>query len=130
MRTASPVAATALAALYTKDRSLMERSFNHLTGGALQDLDRRLLQEFNKLKTSDADLVSSEDDWSLVLAKACIRRIAHRCLGKYAQLYTSEMEDALKFHTLPSNLQQLATNMAAILNHHHHQLLGMRHWSS
>ena len=98
-------AASALAAMYLKDKVLVEDSFNHLTAGALQTLDDKLYQEYNCRHITDD---GSRDDCHLILAKACIRRIAHRCLDKYARLQSSKevVEDALQFYTLPMELQE------------------------
>ena len=128
---ASPAAATALATLYAKEKLLMERSFNHLTGGALQALDQQLLQELNKVQLI-ADACSAtkererkqqkEEECHLILAYSCIRYIAHWCLGKYAQLLSSQhvVKDALNFiHCrliCKSNLRQ--TIMTPILFNH------------
>jgi DNA-directed RNA polymerase subunit N (RpoN/RPB10) len=110
MKTSSgSAAASAFAALYLKEKVLVESSFNHLTAGALHTLDESLFREYNRIRTIDD---GGRDDCHLILAKACIRRIAHRCLDKYARLQSSQelVEDALQFYTLPVELQkQLAS---------------------
>lgn len=116
MKTSSrSAAASALAAVYLKDKALVESSFNHLTAGTLQTLDDTLFREYNnRMHTTDD---GSRDDCHLMLATACIRRIAHRCLDKYARLQSSRevVEDALQFYTLPMELQeQLASKYGTL----------------
>jgi len=53
MKTTSPAAAMALAALCAKNKLLVEKSFRHLTPPALQALDQQLLLEFQTLGASD-----------------------------------------------------------------------------
>ena len=106
MKTSSgSAAASALAALYLKEKLFVEDSFNHMTTNALQSLDDKLFQEYKCLYTADD---RSRDDCHVVLAKACIRRIAHRCLSKYDRLHSREVvENALQYYTLPPELQEL-----------------------
>ena len=125
MLMASPTAATALASLYARDKLLVEQSFSHLTNNSLQTLDRHMRTEFDDVLV-DADGGSSikgklkaqqiQSECHLAVAQACIRRIAYRCLDKYARLLSSPdiMEDALKHYTLPIELQnELATKYSS-----------------
>ncbi|KAL3772102.1 hypothetical protein ACHAW5_004940 [Stephanodiscus triporus] len=111
MKASSSSAATALAALYAKDAPFLERSFDHLTPCALRELDRRLLQESSSDDSSSRMARAKIVDGThhSILARACIRRKAHRCLHKYASASKyppAEVEDALKFHDLPSELRE------------------------
>ncbi|KAL7528903.1 hypothetical protein ACHAWF_002758 [Thalassiosira exigua] len=83
-----------------------------MSGAALQDLDQSLLRE---LTTVDGNAIGwgggserRREECHLAIAQACIRRIAHRCLDKYASLEVSQevVEDALKFHALPLDLRE------------------------
>ena len=98
-------AASAFAAMYLKEKLLVEDAFNHLTPCALQTLDDILLREYSCIQTIDD---RSRDDCHLMIAKACIRRTAYRCLNKYARLQSSKevVEDALQYYTLPMDLQE------------------------
>ena len=98
-------AASAFAAMYLKDKVLVEDAFNHLTAGALETLDDKLFREYNCISATEN---GSRDECHLILAKACIRRVAHRCLDKYACLQSSKevVEDALQFYMLPMDLQE------------------------
>jgi len=124
MKTTSPAAATALATLYAKEKVLVGQSFHHLTSKSLQALDDRLLQEYHQLKPIDIDtkesrkptLSKKKEECHLALAQACIRYNAHRILDKFAKLHFSrrEVEDALKFHTLPLDLQEKLTKLYGV----------------
>ena len=113
----SAAAASAFAAMYLKDKVVVDDAFNHLTSDALETLDDKLVQEYNNCQINTTD-DESRDECHLILAKACIRRIAYRCLNKYARLQSSKevVEDALQFYTLPMDLQeQLASKYGAPL---------------
>lgn len=106
----SAAAASAFAALYLKDRTFVETRLGHVTEAALYSLDSSLRQELNKLIDNDgsSSLSSTEEECHVILARACIRRIAYRCLDKYARLQSSRavVEDALQFYTLSNELQE------------------------
>jgi hypothetical protein len=87
----SAAAASAFAALYLKDRAFVETRLGHVTEAALHSLDSSLRQELNNLIDNDgSSLLSTEEDCHVILARACIRRIAYRCLDKYARLQSSQ----------------------------------------
>lgn len=109
MKMPSPAAATALASLYARDKLLVEKSFDHLTQDSVALMDSQLLQEYNKALSTEGDVnLRKQQECHEALAQACIRRIAYRCLDKYARLLSTEdvVEDALRFYTLPDELQQ------------------------
>ena len=109
----SPVAATALSALYAKDGRFVERSLGHLTPSALGELDKRLLLEFSPSDAGAACAIAEDrgggrSPLHLALARACVRRRAHECIGKYAvasRHSRGEVEEALKFHELPPGVR-------------------------
>jgi hypothetical protein len=103
-----PAAATAMASLYARDKLLVERSFAHFTQESLALIDSQLLQQNQALCTEDVNNLHQQQECHEALAQACIRRIAYRCLDKYARLLSTAdtVEDALKFYTLPNELQQ------------------------
>ena len=117
---APPTAAMALASLNARDKLLVEQSFRHLTSNALQTLDRHMRNEFDDvLLDADGGKLEAQQIQSechLAVAQACIRRVAYRCLDKYARLLSSldVMEDALKHYTLPTEMQsELATKYSS-----------------
>jgi hypothetical protein len=135
MKVASPAAATALAALYARDKTLVDRTFNHMTQSALQLIDKLLLQEFDLVLSSHGDATKSlnelqkEEQCNLAFAQACIRRIVHHYLDKYSRLFSSPdvVEEALKYYSLPEALQQQLASKYSTIIVHHSQPLGMTH---
>lgn len=108
----SPAAAAAMASLYAKNRMLVDRSFNHMTHDALQSIDRELLSEYESALQEQSNTSSSLHK---ALAQALIRHIAYRYLNKYSRLLSAPdvVEDALKYYTLPEELQQQLTTKYA-----------------
>lgn len=91
-------ATVALAALHARDPRSLEKAFDHLTPSSLERIDAWI-----KGEATDFD----ESDCFRVVAKGVIRRKVFKCLRKYSDVSSPEtVETALKFHTLPSSLQQ------------------------
>ena len=120
----SRVAVAAVASLYARDRPLVDRAFDHMTHDELRSIDEQLLQDYNKVLSTRCDSSAQEgmsvpqkrQDCYKALGQAFIRRTAYRSLDKYAKLLSSRdiVEDALKYYTLPDELQQtLATKFGA-----------------
>ena len=113
----SPVAVAAVASLYERDRPLVDRAFKHMTRDELRSIDEQLLQDYDKVLSSQGDSSAQEgmnvsqkqQDCYKALGQAFIRRTAYRSLNKYAKLLSSRdiVEDALKYYTLPHELQQI-----------------------
>ena len=120
-RPVAVAAAAALAALHSSDPRTLEKAFGHLTPPALATLDKLLIDELSSSPSSsslrsavDDNFVSadtstfqfSNEECNRVVAKAVIRRMVHQSLAKYKNIHSStEVEQALKYHSLPRHLQ-------------------------
>lgn len=111
MKMTTPAAATALASLCSRQPL---QPFDHMTNNALESIDEKLIGVCSRILSArsgasqeELNVLQSEKECHRVLARACIRRIAYRCLDKYKRLITSSdvVEDALKYYTLPLELQ-------------------------
>ena len=113
-----------MAALHAKDPSGLEMKLRYLTPPALAELERDMMAEITASSAAGQALGASpssssvatqipkeNDDWEqqrdVALARGLIRRIVQGCLSsKLASSYSpEEIEDALKYHTLPEQLQ-------------------------
>lgn len=94
----------ALASWYARDPVSVEQLFQHVTPTALTQLDEGILAYLYEEGEKNDPSIPPESH--RVLAKAAIRRIAHKQLDKYSSIVPSEqLQAALKYHTLPPTLQ-------------------------
>lgn len=97
-RMQSKYIASALASWYAKDSVTVDSLFQHLTSSSLAKLQEGIQANIEN---------STANEYYEVIAKAALRRITCHQLKKYEAVASKkEVEAALKFHSLPTEVQK------------------------